>query len=355
MSPSDASDESQPVADPTVVPLPKRPTDYADGLNTAAQLGWALAEFENVAEELHGLIAHSSLAPGAKVRGVEEILRISSRLLSTDLVAAAHLRDENRLARRPVWDGVLGQLQGLFRWADLRSVSLVEGLGVRRASGRFAARWTIAGATLTLTLGVLLCLHLWTPALAVLLIRLAGSTIAGGPAVIRTTAAGVQDRTPALARSLLSCLTGHLADTLTAAALAMALLSAQRPGWALLLMGSGALAMYATMARVAAERSGVRITRSPLERVARNGSLLFAVSALALAGTAVIVPAAVTFAVGMGGYGLLELSRIAAVLSLEPSPREATTFALDSAGRIRIWALGGGVAGWAGLRSHSAA
>lgn len=336
-------------ADGRLLEHPVLGRQLTDRANLAAGTGSAVGFFENAAEDCLVRLDDPNISVAVRHDAIEQVMRISADVLTS--LMARHFRLEYGVPRRPVWSGGLAVIQRWWRGADA-----AVGRGARwlrgHAHDRFAARWTSFGFALSGLIAVLLVSHLWVAALVVVVMRLLGSMLAGGPAVVTRSALGSADRSPNLARSLVACLAGHLSDLVLVIAAAIALLGDGRHGAGIAVAAAGSFAMFATLSRIAAERSGVRVTRSPLERVARNGGLVVALGAAAVLNES--LPLVVFGAAGCL-YGIAELLRIAAALYMEALPQVATTVAVDQAGDIRVWALSGEMAAATGKRSHTAA
>jgi hypothetical protein len=93
--------------------------------------------------------------------------------------------------------------------------------------------------------------------------------------------------------------------------------------------------MLASLIRVAAERTGLYLNRSVLERLVRNGSL-----AIALSLTNLNVKSApellVLVGIGYGAYAVVEVGRVVAMLCIEPPKQMAITMALDAHGEVVV-------------------
>lgn len=340
---------------PELVGQVRRPlAERADAVSAAAELGWTIGDLENIVDSFQAMLADERLSDGVRLQALEGIFRIGSRLITEEMQVQRRVDDSSIVARRPTWSGWAGRLQRCFRASDAAFGRITLRMSAS-AHPRFASVWTKIGLALTGVACLLMVFGAWWSAFALLLMRVIGSMFAGGPSIARTTDHGTIDTCPTLARSLVACLAGHLTDTAAALAAGLALVIGGQPVWGFLLASAAAVAMFATMARVAAERSGVRITRSPIERFARNGTLLASVAWTAIVGIDGFPPL-VFFGVGLASYGALEVVRIGAALYFEPSPREAMTFALDSAGRVTLWALRTGPSSGARwTRGHTAA
>jgi hypothetical protein len=175
-------------------------------------------------------------------------------------------------------------------------------------------------------------------ALGLISIRLIGAGLVGGPAVARPARIEPGDAVPrSLTRSLVVCVTGHLCDVLPAMALSIAFVNAHRPWWALASMGAGAVALFGTLTRLAAERSSLLVHRNVFERFARTGSLWIALGLCSFHSTSALAatpPLSILLSVGLATYGVVEILNVAGAITGQPAPRHTVTVSMDETGTV---------------------
>lgn len=317
------------------------PSRQTDALNLAAQLGGAVADCDQSARDVRSILDDTRLHGRVRDRAQRDLVDIGAAMLRSEVTRVSTAPPLRTAPIRPHLRSAGGEaLQSLWRQFDGFVTDIARQLR-QRANRRLAARWTALGLTFTAAAAGLLVVNRPVLALCLVVFRLVGSALAGGPAVVSHMTSVTIETTPSLARSLVACLASHLSDMMLLVAAAAVLYRDGRPGWALMLAIGGVIAMYGTMARVAAERTGMRISRSPVERVVRNGSLL-----AALGGTAALEPASllpfpplVLLALGTAGYGLIEVVMITMRLLNEPVPVRAVTVSVDSNDEVRLWTV----------------
>jgi hypothetical protein len=299
------------------------------------RVGVLMDRYEEASEDLIRGLRSPLLQRVTRERCAAEIWRQTSRQCEELLL----LQPSSRAVDRPEWPGPARFAQAAFRKVD-RVVGRAGAWIREHRVLAVADRWTFIGLALTVIAALFVLAGLWVPAFVVVLVRLSGSVVAGGPAVISVRRGQERGESRSLSRLLVACLSGHLADQILIAATAFALADAGRVTWALGAMGGGMIALFGSLARVAAERSGVRITRSGLERCARNGGLVLGLVLAAAAGPAAVttwtVPAVALVAMAAGAYGVFEVVRIVMLLLHEPHPRWSMTLTVDEADQVNV-------------------
>lgn len=231
-----------------------------------------------------------------------------------------------RIARRDLrrpFGGFFGVTQAMFRWADDRARSLVETIAPRRALAKRS--WTPIGVALAVATAICIVQHAFAAAVALVALRVVGSTLAGGPPIKGTITGRVTFvEHQSLWDELRACLSSHLSDGVVLSAIAMSLAKDGSTAASAFAYTALSLGLFASLARVGSERSGAMVTRSVLERFIRTGSLLAGLVGAWLVpsgrGVALLVPVG-----GFVMYAALELARVAIVTAYEPAPRWALT------------------------------
>lgn len=256
-----------------------------------------------------GAVVDAMASPSTALVVRRTAVRRLHRLLQQPLTLTA---DEAGLPEGPT-TGSLGEINRLWHAVDDRSTPVVtRWTGLERPA--FARVWTRVGLVMSTLAAVALGAHAYWVALAIVLLRLLGSTVAGGPSI-------------SLRGRLSACLAGHFADLVLAVGAAFALNSLGRTGWSQLLLVATSVAIFGSAARIAAERNGFGLSRSPIERLFRNGGLVVALVASGVASganaTAVVPPLAV-FAFGLASFGLFELLTVAQAISADDQKPDMT-------------------------------
>ncbi len=175
-------------------------------------------------------------------------------------------------------------------------------------------------------------------ALGLLTVRLVGSAAAGGPTLSRGTAGVVNIvHCQNIYRQLRGCLVSQTTDSGVLVALALALANHGRSAWSAVLFLATIFSLLGTLSRVAAERSGARITRSVIERFCRTGGVAVALVISALSAGRGIdlgglnLPAESVIALTYTAYAVVETLRVVQAMR-EPVPVIAITVAASPRG-----------------------
>lgn len=224
---------------------------------------------------------------------------------------------------RPDWTGLSGVCQRSWRRVERRARALTSRPTARRRLSTLT--WTPVGLLLSAGIAALVVRGSFLAAAALLLVRVAGSALAGGPTVMGSVRGRVMVvQCQSIWEELRACLSSHLSDGIVMTSLAVAIYKYGSPGGAMAACAAVALSLYASLVRVGSERSGAMVTRSVLERFARTGSSLVALTMADVFPQHVVAALYVAVA-GFLAYAVVEIIRVVLVLSHEPAPRAALT------------------------------
>lgn len=214
-----------------------------------------------------------------------------------------------------------GPIDNRFLRAGLRLEEHVSGPSLPERdvpSGlqRWVARWwTSIGAVLSLGVAGLLMSGAYALAALLLLLRVTESAAVDLPP--RHASGASARRQHAIAFwSVARCLAGHACDAVLLLAVGYTFVAANRPVWGWAASAVAAFMLFATVVRLSALQFGLPLRRLALERVARNGTLLFGLTlaavwaALGHDPASGSVPVLALPLVGVSAYAIVEMLRV---------------------------------------------
>jgi hypothetical protein len=297
--------------------------------------------FEIAAADAASALGDTNLHEGVRAAGFR---RVCSTLVETATmfetgIAEDEISDPSTLDLRARWSGLPGRLQRLWQGIDAAankvSNRIVKAVQRPLRSRLDAIRdgWWLYGLLIAVATAGLVVSGNYPAAALLLVARWLASLAAGGPMVIPPGRGfvAIQHKDSIRRHIVTACAASHLADLVVVGAAAVSLAQAGRTAWALATMAGGTLASFATLLRLAAERNGVPVRRSVIERFARNGGTGLALVIAAATGASSLqwpVPSLSLAGAAFAAFAAVEIFRVIMALCYDPETDAAIMIAV---------------------------